>query len=97
MVKNRRNLHLCSTGRRLGAATWLHGKVNMNADNAWKLEVLNARLFLLSSHLPLSPALLYFSCRANFMTAGHSSGAAPHDESATETAESCTAHVLLGA
>ena len=46
---------------------------------------------------PLSPALLYFSCRANFMTAGHSSGAAPHDESATETAESCTAHVLLGA
>lgn len=46
---------------------------------------------------PLSPALLYFSCRANFVTTGQSSGAAPHDESVTETAESCTAHVLLGA
>ncbi len=45
---------------------------------------------------PLSPALLYFSCRANFMTTGHSSGTAPHDESVTETAESRTAHVLLG-
>lgn len=27
----------------------------------------------------LSAALLHFSCRANFMTAGHSSGVAPHD------------------
>lgn len=31
------------------------------------------------------------------MTTGQSSGAAPHDKSVTETAESCTAHVLLGA
>lgn len=51
MVKNRRNIQLCSTGRRLGASTRFHIKVNMNAHNAWKLEPLNAWLFLLSSHL----------------------------------------------
>jgi len=43
---------------------------------------------------PLLPALLHFGYRANFTSTGHSSGA-PHDECVTQTAESCTAHVLL--
>lgn len=81
MFRNRIHLQLCSTGRRLGASTCFHIKVNMDADNAWKLEPLNASAILTLSPSPLSPALLYFSHRANFMTTGHSSGTAPRDES----------------
>lgn len=43
-------LQIRSTGRRLGASTWFRMKVNMSADNAWKLGPLNTRLFLLFSH-----------------------------------------------
>lgn len=94
MLKNRRRWQLCSTGRRLRAATWFHIKVNMNADNAWKPEPLNARLFLLSSHLHSHQLCFISAAGANFTTTGHSSGVAPHDESVTETAESCTTHML---
>lgn len=44
-------VHKCSTGGRFRADARFCIKVSKNAENAWKLERLDARLFLLSSRL----------------------------------------------
>lgn len=69
-----------------------HIKVSENADNAWKLEPLNVGLFLLSYQLHS-----HRLCRANSVTTGRSSGAAPRDEFVTQTAGSRSAHMLPAA
>lgn len=51
LITSKRTLQLLSNRGRLETSIEFHMTVNMNADNAGKLEPSNSCLFLLSSHL----------------------------------------------